>query len=78
MLYGITREDIMKLVHSRDVIVYRYHCYIIRDARRNQMVAIGFDTWVDALSYLLEDVEVIFPKQGLSRKTPIRFSKAKA
>ena len=59
MLYGITIEDIFKLVRSRYVIVWRYKCYTIRDAKRNQMVAIGFDTWVDALSYLLEDVEVI-------------------
>ena len=56
---GITRNDIMRLVNSRYRIIWKFKCYTIRDVRQNQMVAIDFDTWVDALVFLLEDMKVI-------------------
>ena len=58
-MYGITREDIFRLINSRYRIIWRKNNYEIRDRDHRFTVAIGFYTWSDALAYLLEDVEVI-------------------
>ena len=57
--HGITYDDILRLVRSRYYVVWNRTRYDIKDKRYRTTVAIGFDTWVDALVYLLEDVEVI-------------------
>ena len=56
---GITRNYIFRLINSRYRIIWNRNNYVIRDKEYRFTVAIGFFTWVDALVYLLEDVEVI-------------------
>ena len=40
-------------------LVWKFKCYTIRDAKHNQMVAIDFETWVEALVFLEENAKVI-------------------
>ena len=54
-----TRENIMRLVNSHFIIIWRRSNYIIKSTRHDITVAIGFKTWGDALVFLLKDARVI-------------------
>ena len=54
-----TRENIMRLVKSHFIIIWRRSNYIIRSTRHEITVAIGFKTWGDALVFLINEAKVI-------------------